>query len=326
MKRVVVAAALLAGLVGAPVGRSAPSEGTLKIYLPREAVVVGERIDLGAVGVVRGDEAAAARALPVAVGRFSAAGQQMVIDRATILAMLASAGIDTRAVAISGAESVTVRRDEDVIAPERFIAAARAFVEEQLKDPSVSGMTVISRPKPWVIENPAADVRLAPKAHPYSIPSRPRVWVEVVVDGEAQTGCEVAFCLRYKHQRIVATADIAEGDPITTANVKVETVETSYAPHAETPAPYGMVARRAIRKNSLIRDGMVGPEVPPAVIKRRQVVLVKLETPLLLVSSFGEAMEDGGTGDLIRVRVNSGRDAKIIVTQIQNDGTVSPAK
>lgn len=322
----VILVAALASAAGPSAGAiDASSPPALKIYLPREALVQGERIELGALGILRGDEALARRAASVAVGRFSVAGQQIVIDRATILAMLASAGIDAHTAAISGADSVTVRRNEDVVPPERFIAVAQAFMEEHLKGHAPGDITVITRPKPYVITKPAGDVRLAPRAHPYSTPSRPRAWVDVVVDGKVRDEREIAFSIRYTHQRIVATADIAEGEVITTRNVGVETVETSLAPPPDMPAPYGLVARRAMRKGAVIRETMVGPELPPVVIKRRQVVLVKFETPLLLVSSFGEAMEDGKAGDLIRVKVNSGKDAKMIVTRIGADGTVSPA-
>ncbi len=321
IKHAIVAAALAAAVAGSA---ESPSP-VLRIYLPRDAVVQGERIELQAIGVVRGHETAVRTAMPVAVGRFSTAGQQMVIDRETILAMLASAGIDAAQVAISGADSVTVRRDEDVIAPERFIAVAETFAREQLKDQPIESLAAITRPRPWVVPKTAGEVRLVPKTHPYSTPSRPRVWIEVVAGEDVQTAYEIAFSVAYKHSRILAAADIAEGQVIDANNVRVETLHASYPPPPETLQPYGMVARRAIPKDTVIRQAMIGPEIPPTVIKRRQVVLVKFETPLLLVSSFGEAMDDGRTGELIRVRVNSGKDAKIIVTRIQNDGTVSPA-
>jgi flagella basal body P-ring formation protein FlgA len=318
-----MAAALVAACIGGGSAADKGSMGALRVYLPREAVVEGEQIVLGAVGIIRGDEAAVKQAAPVALGKFAMAGQQMVINRATILSVLASAGIDTEKVMISGAETITVRRNEDVITSERFLAVAQAFLEEQLKDKPVDGIVAISRPKPWVMQKTTGEVRLIAKEHPYSIPSRPRVWVEVVAGGEVLTGCEVVFSLRYKEQRYTAKEDIAEGDVISKENVAVVTVETSHVPQ-EQPSPYGMVARRAIRKNSVIREGMVGPKLPPTVIQRRRAVVVKYETPLLLVSSIGEALDEGKPGDMIRVRVNSGKDAKIIVTRVGNDGTVSP--
>jgi len=296
---------------------------TLKIYLPREAVVESERIDLGAVGIIRGEDSAVRRASQVAVGKFSTAGQQMVIDRTTVLAMLASAGMNAGEVVISGAESVAVRRNEDVIESERIVAVAQEFVREHLKDPTAS-ITPITRPKPWVIQKTAGDVRLAARAHAYSTPSRPRVWVDVLAGDTIQATLEIAFGVEYRHRRVVAAADIAEGEVIDANNVCIETTAASYPPSAESAPPFGMIAKRAVRKGTTIRENMIGPETPPAVIKRRQVVLVKVETTLLLVSSFGEAMDDGKTGDLIRVKVNGGRDAKIIVARVQNDGSVSP--
>ena len=53
-------------------------------------------------------------------------------------------------------------------------------------------------------------------------------------------------------------------------------------------------------------------------------VLIKLETPLLTVTSIGEAMMDGTTGEFIKVKVGSGRDAREINARIKSDGTLEP--
>ena len=53
-------------------------------------------------------------------------------------------------------------------------------------------------------------------------------------------------------------------------------------------------------------------------------VVIKLETPLLTVTSIGEAMMDGKTGEFIKVKVGTAREAREINARIKPDGTLEP--
>jgi flagella basal body P-ring formation protein FlgA len=67
---------------------------------------------------------------------------------------------------------------------------------------------------------------------------------------------------------------------------------------------------------------MVAPVKPAVVIKRNQNVVIRIERPLLMVTAIGKAMNDGRTGEYIRVRnLNSQR---IILARVKEDGTVEP--
>jgi len=90
-----VGSVLLAGssVQGAVVAVDVPEGSPLQVHLPREVTVQDSRLSLGQVSVVRGSGPMVAKASPIALGRLSLPGQELVLDRPTILSRLASSGI-----------------------------------------------------------------------------------------------------------------------------------------------------------------------------------------------------------------------------------------
>lgn len=296
----------------------------LKIYLLGDVVTKGEMIDLGTIGIVRGDDALASAAGKTGLGKFSMAGQEIVIDRATILGRLASSGIDTDGIVISGAERVRVRREEKEVSSEEYVEVAREFLRKRLKGSSVCKISVTSKPKGTVIRKQDKEFKLVPRMSKYSTATLPKVWVGYVLDGVELGGCEIAFVLKYNSRRVVAIADIGTGEVLNSENVKIETRESVRPEDKKWVSPYGMIAKRSLKKGTVVRGEMAGPAEMPVVIKRRQTVLVKVETAGFYVSSFGEAMEDGKVDEFIRIKMNSGRNAKTIIGKVGSDGSVRP--
>jgi flagella basal body P-ring formation protein FlgA len=286
-------------------------------------VVKGDSLDLGSVGIVRGEDAAMAKASSVRLGKFSLTGQRIVLDRATILSCLASIGIKGDDVVISGASVVTVRREEESVGGARIIGAATEFLQKRLNG-SVSSVVVITRPKNCVLKDRGGKIELVPRMSKYSSNVRPKVWVSVLQDGVEKEGFEISFSLKYKCRRAVTTADISSGERISKENVKIETIEASSPESSGWSSPYGMVAKRLIRKGTTLKGDIVGPVEPPVLIKRRQTVMVKVETKVLFITSFGEAMEEGTVGQFIRVKMGADRGARTIVGKVGSDGSVSP--
>lgn len=305
-------------------GEAGAKTERLKIYLLREVVTKDEMIDLATIGIVRGEDIPASRAGGVGLGRFSLAGQEIVIDRATILGRLASSGIDTEGVVISGAERVTVRREEAEVSGDEYVEVAREFLRKQLKGSSVCKITAISKPQGKIISKNNKDFKLVPRMSKYSTASCPKVWVGFVLDEVEQGGCDIAFSLKYNCRSAVATVDIGVGSVLNAENVKIETSESPRPEDKGWVSPYGMIAKRAITKGTVVRGDIAGPAEMPVVIKRRQTVLVKVETAGFYVSSFGEAMEDGKVDQFIRVKMNGGRESKTIIGKVGSDGSVRP--
>ncbi len=295
---------------------------TLRIYLPREVVVKADSIQLGAVGVIQGDASAVGKAREIGLGRFALTGQQIVIDRPTILSRLASNGIKAHEVSLSGAERVKVKRDEKVISGRRFAEVASVFLKTQAGYESVSDIALVRNPKDWVLADDGGEIRLVARLGKYSRKDKARVWVGVVRDGVETGGYEVGFDLKYKRRRVVATVDIVAGVVLSPENVQVETTMASAPEPAGWSVPYGQVAKRRIKKGAVITGNVVGPAEPPVVIKRRQTVVMKIETGGLYVSAVGVALSDGKVGQYIRVK--GPNNSRIVVVKVKADGTVEP--
>jgi flagella basal body P-ring formation protein FlgA len=303
-------------------GGEGAESSTLRIYLPREVVVKADSIQLGAIGVMQGDDASVSKARQIGLGRFALTGQQIVIDRPTILSRLASNGIKAQEVSLSGAERVTVKREEKVISGRRFAEVASAFLKTQAGYESVSDIALVRKPKDWVLADDNGEIRLMARLGKYSRKDKAKVWVGVVRDGVETGGYEVGFDLKYKRRRVVAAVDLGAGVVLGPENVKIETIMASTPEPTGWSVPYGEVAKRGIKKGAVITGNVVGPAEPPVVIKRMQTVVMKIETGGLYVSAVGVALSDGKVGQYIRVK--GPNNSRIVVGKVKADGTVEP--
>jgi len=296
----------------------------LSIYLPREAVVAGDLVEMGKVGIVRGDDSLVAKAQTVRLGRFAVTGQQITLDRRTILGCLTAEGMDARSIDLRGAEQVIVRRNEQVINADRFIAAARAQLDQTMPKGAAAKVEVTSKPQPWAIAAGAKDVQLRPRPPAYPSRGVARIVVDVVADGLTVGHREIAFTVRYERRRAVAAADIPAGTLLGPENTRIETIEASEPEPKDWSPPFGRVAKRRIRQGGPVEDIQAAAPETPTAVKRRQKVVVKFETSGLLVSALGEALDEGKTGEFVKVKMGTASDARIITARIRGDGTLEP--
>ncbi|MHC4147651.1 MAG: flagellar basal body P-ring formation chaperone FlgA, partial [Planctomycetota bacterium] len=149
-----------------------------------------------------------------------------------------------------------------------------------------------------------------------------RVEIAVLSGGKKIGAREVTFGLKYKCRHAVAKVDIAAGAVIGPDNVKIEEKLSYYPEPAGWKPPYGLIARRSLRANTVLRPNMAGPVKSPIVVKRNQNVVIRIERPGFLITAVGTTMQDGKAGEHIKVRnVDSQR---IIVARINADGSVEP--
>jgi flagella basal body P-ring formation protein FlgA len=125
-------------------------------------------------------------------------------------------------------------------------------------------------------------------------------------------------------RRAVAMDDLPAGVILNEVNTKIEMIEAGDPEPANWASPFGMVTRQRVSKGQEIESERIVPMESPILIKRRQVVVVKLETLRLSLSSLGEAQEDGKVGDYIPVKMGTDRDARVIKAKIRSDGTLEP--
>ena len=294
----------------------------LQVYLPREVTIKNDIPTLGQVGIIRGEESLSAKASEITLGRISLPGQEITVDRRVVLSRLACNGIPSATVVLTGAEKVLVKREHQVIKGSRFVEKALSFVEKNPPDDTVCEFSPIRIPKDLVIHGKNQDMKLLPHLVKSSIRNRAKVRVTVLAQGQEIGMREVSFQLKYNCRRAVTTIDIPRGAVVSPENMKTEKITSNYPESANWVLPYGLITKRRLPANTVIRPDMVELPKPPVLLKRNQNVIIKIDKPGLLVTAIGKTIQEGRVGEYIKVRnVDSQR---IILAKVNEDGTVEP--
>lgn len=309
---------------GAPALADGPADDArLQVHLPREVTVEGNQLSLEQISVIRGPASLASQAGQVLLGRFSAPGQRLVLDRPTILSRLASCGIAADQVRLTGADSVTVRRQQQIIEVEDFVEAGRQFLGQLASSHSVCEIVAVTRPKDLVLSNQPQDVQLKCQLVRGVVRGHVTVRVQVVADGQDVGTRDVSFRLKYRTHRVVAAAQIAEGTALTPENVTIEAVASDQPEPPGWKPPYGLVATRTVAAGAEIVDSMLSSSPTSVQVRRNETVLIRIERPGILVTAMGTALQDGRLGELVKVRNTD--SSRVILCKIMPDGSVEPA-
>lgn len=300
------------------------AEPVLRIYLPREVQVQDEEVTLGEVAVIRGQGDAVKPAEGINLGRFVMPSQQMIISRAMILGRLTGSGFDASAVEFTGAEKVTVTQNRQIVRGERIVQVAESFIKANLQDKSACRYEAVGKPVDFALPAEAEKVELLPSLVTGGARNRTKVNVLVLADGKDVGRREVDFRLKYFCREAIAVRDIAAGEIITKDNVKITEAISSDAEPSDWQVPYGLAAVRRIAANSTITRGMVGAVRREVVVRRNRHVAVVFERPGLSITAVGKAMEDGRSGECIKVRMQIKDSPRIIYARVNDNGTVEP--
>ncbi len=311
---------------------------TLKVYLPREVTIkdtcpgsqtrdnaFGVPFRLGQVGIIRGnppENGLAAKASEIILGQISKLGQEIVIDRKMVLSRLACNGIPASKVILKGAEQITVRQQRQTISSGEFVKLASSFLEQNPPGASVCQWNPIRMPKDFFIGETNKDIKFSLRLVHSSIRSQARVEIGVLSGGKRIGVREVTFQLKYNCHRAVALADIPIGVIISPENVKIEKTVSDYPEPVDWRPPYGLLAKRPLPANTVLRPHMLGPFKSSIIVKRNQNVVIRIQRPGLLVTAIGKTMQEARAGEYIKVR--NADSQRIILARVNEDGTVEP--
>jgi flagella basal body P-ring formation protein FlgA len=311
---------LIASLPGAAAAAADPA---LRIYLPRTVKVNGEDLQLGRIGVILcADTRLEARARATGLGRAPWPGEKIVIDRRTIFSCLAGGGIAKDRVRIAGAEQVTVARDEKTISSEKLLAAAEEFLQQQRPaDQKGCIYQVVREPRELTVPG-SRDLDYSCRLGERAPGGHVKVVVTVRRSGK-QLGCrEMLYRRMYPVRTAVAVKAIAAGTPLTKQNIEIRTSYGNAPAPADWKAPYGLLARRGLLPGTVIRPSLTAEKRPDLLIRRNQMVRLRVRGAGFLIVGLGEALEEGRPGEYIRVR---NVDSKRTITgRVAFDGSVEP--
>ncbi|MHC4720211.1 MAG: flagellar basal body P-ring formation chaperone FlgA [Planctomycetota bacterium] len=300
---------------------SQEEDSALQVHLPREVTIEEETAKLGQVSIMRGEESLVAKAREIALGQISMAGQEIIIDRQMVLSRLACSGIPSSEVMLTGAEKVRIKQQQQIISSDRFVEQASLFLKGRLPADRVCQPDPIRTPKDLVVPETSEKVELVARLVA-GTRNQAKVQISVFADSEEVETREVAFRLKYNCRRATALVDIPAGGLISPENVKIEEHLSDNPEPSNWRPPYGLVARRGIAANTVLRPSMMGHLKPDVIVKRNQNVVIRMERPGLSVTAVGKAMQKGSVGEYIKVRnVDSQR---LILARVNEDGTVEP--
>jgi flagella basal body P-ring formation protein FlgA len=297
-------------------------DSALQVYLPREITIKDSHLSLGKIGIIRGNESLAIKASKIALGRISVPGQKIVIDREMVLSRLACNGIPASKVTLTGAEIITIKQQERTIGSDEFIKLASSFLKKNPPGVSVCGFNPIRIPQDFIITGTGKDITFSPRLVPGRARNQAKVEITINSGGKKIGTSEVIFGLKYNAARAVTKVNIPAGAVISPENVKIEKTISNYPEFADWRPPYGLIAKRQIPAQAVIRPNMLSLVKSPIIAKRNRKVVIRIERPGFLITAFGKAMQDGRAGEYIKVRnVDSQR---IILVRINEDGSVKP--
>lgn len=300
-------------------------DSVLKLYLPREVTIKDDTISLGEISITGSNPSKgglAAKAGKIPLGRITMPGQEIVIDRSMILSRLACNGIPASKVTLTGAEKITVRRQQKIVKGSEFVELASAFLKKNPPAGSACQWNAIRIPRDLAVPEKSKDIKLSPRLARSTAKNQAKVRIAVVQNGKQIGECEVTFRLKYNCRRAVTLVDIPAGAVINSKNVKIESVISNHPEAVNWKPPYGLIAKRALAANTMLGPHMSGPVKPVVIVGRNQNVVIRIERPLLLVTAIGKTMQEGRAGEYIKVRnLNSQR---IILARVKEDGTVEP--
>jgi flagella basal body P-ring formation protein FlgA len=297
-------------------------DSSLQVYLPREVAIKEQILKLGKIGIVRGPENLVANANDVLLGRLSVPGQEIVIDKKVVLSRLATCGISASQVTLQGAEKVRVRQKQNIIGGDEFIKMAESFLKKNLTGNTISAWNSVRKPKDLVISSPGKNIAFSSELIPNGARNQVMVKVAISLDNKQIATRDVTFALKYNNRTAVAIVDIPAGTLISSNNVKIEETTSNFPEPANWKPPYGLVAKRMLPAQTVIKSHMLGAARLPVIIKRNQNVVVRIEKPGFLITTRGRAMEDGKVGEYIKIRnIDSQR---IIVAKVNEDSSVEP--
>ena len=299
------------------------NDSALQVYLPREITVKESNLSLGQVSIIRGKESLVSKASDIALGRISVPGQKIVIDRAMVLSRLVCNGIPASKVTFTGAEKITVKKQEQIIRSSELVKLASSFLEKNPPVVSVCGFNPIRKPKDFIITGKGKDIRFSPRLVQNRARNQARVEITILSGSKKIGMCEVIFGLKYNFRQVLTKVDIPAGTVISPENVKIEKTISNYPESSNNwRPPYGLIAKRQIPAKTVLRPNMLGPVKSPIIVKRNQKVVIRIDRPGFLITAFGKAMQDSRAGEYIKVRnVDSQR---IILVRVNDDGSVVP--
>jgi flagella basal body P-ring formation protein FlgA len=278
-------------------------------------LVQGSDITIGDVAEVRGDDPnTVAKVRNIIIGQSPPAGEERIINGGYITTRLKQYGFHPQDVLLHVPEKIRVTRASQRI---------------ESRDIEAAVMRAIHNQSPWKAQK--TTIRELRGIEPVILPAG-SVQYEVTFPPNANFLGPTSFSLLVRvsgntEKRLYGTAHIevfqevaiisrpvARDEVIEAEDIRLKQMNLSQVPPQTVTKPEELIGKRAkkpLSANTTVRAHEV--ETLPFV-RKGDVVLIIVESPLLKITAMGEALERGDRGATIRVRnVTSHREIRAVV-------------
>jgi flagellar basal body P-ring formation protein FlgA len=292
---------------------------SIMITVQPEAQIQGPQITLGDVAEIQGEPAdTVARMRQVRLGQAPPAGVERLLSKSTIVTQLKHQGLWTQELQFQGALQSRVMRASQRLDPQHMEPVVRQALSRRLPQTT----------QPTSIRNirglRPVFVPLGPVQYEVTLPGRHGLLgptsftLTIQVAGKVEKQLHGAATIAVAQEVVSLVRPVAQGEIITADAVSRTQVPVTRPLRQVVTQPgdvIGKHARRSLAGNTPLSMQDV-TAVP--VVHRGDMVRIVLESPLIKVSTPGEALEAGKPGDTIRVKnTSSNREVRAQVIDKQ---------
>ena len=295
----------------------------LTVTVPETVRLRGPLMTLGEIASVSGDDPARIRALrSLVLGQAPAPGTSLALSRQIIGARLAGTGADLSDIAWNVPPMVSVSAESQEVSGQQLVAMAMSAIRDRSGIPADSdALTITELDSAQDTVVPAGDLSFTvelPYGVRYNTPTT--VTISTMIDGRLYARTILKFDVRLYRQVVVAASNIAAGETVTAEVLKYERMDSGrLAPGYTTDINkfIGLVTRRGIASGMPVNVSMVQK---PVLVKRGSVVTIIARIDGIEAAVYGQSMQDGCEGQVIRVQNINSR--KTVAAKVIDAGTV----
>jgi flagella basal body P-ring formation protein FlgA len=297
----------------------ARTKGVVSIVLPPTAEAARSEVMIGDVTTIEGGDAAVRKRIgALDLADAPELGKTTRLTQALIAHRIRIAGIDSRHYSIQGADAIVLSTRGNRVSEQEIVSAARQFLLTKVPWNPADVSIEVSRPirNPVHVAGSRDDLRFeASLRSPQVTLGTVRVDVSVISRGVKQAEVSVSLEIHLCRTIAVAARRIDRGQLLTEEDVFFErrAVDNIAGFLTEPDSPVGKrIGRTLVPLQPITKTDVDAAEPDTAiVIRQRDAVKIVARGTGLVISATGEALQDGRTGQMIRVR---NVDSKAVVT------------
>ena len=265
----------------------------------KEAVYVkGPKVLLGDVAVVEGVDADYLRTIEIV--RAAAPGAARRVNAALVRTRLIEGGFDESEVEVRGPRNVVATTLHLKITRGMIAEGLREFIRQEMPwEPDATIVNVLPPPSDYIVSDGEVDFRWVPNPQ-YRYLGMGSFRGEILVDGQVEKTFYTKASISTYEQVAVATSSIRRGDPLSSANVRLENRELSALKGASffsLDDVIGYVAKTTIMQGQVITPRKVAP---PVLIRRNQLIPVVTTVGALTIRGQARALTQAAAGDVVK--------------------------